>query len=154
MLLSEGLSSISLFVFFSPRRTCSCDAHVISTWQEPQKTNKRTIVSHHHHYLLFCHRQILQELPIQQQWREERGGENSSSSFWMCWKAECSDMLAFYFEHIHIQVCDDFHAYVWDAETQLVLMEEETLVADSWQCCPQYSNLGISSWLMRLKVKA
>lgn len=63
-------------------------------------------------------------------------------------------MLAFYFDHIHVQVCDDFHAYVWEAETELVLMEEETLVADSWQCCPQYSNLGISSWLMRLKVKA
>lgn len=95
MLLSEGLSSISLFVFFSPRRTCSCVAHVISTWQEPQKTNKRTMVSHHHHYLLFCHQQILQELPIQQQWREERGGENSSSSFWMAmWPSGCVGKLS------------------------------------------------------------
>lgn len=52
------------------------------------------------------------------------------TAFWVCWEAECSDVLTFYCDCIHICKCGALHAYAWDAERRFIL--KNSLVADSW----------------------
>lgn len=87
---------ICILAFFFSKKNMqfwsSCYINMASTTKKQNKTKNQTqtLVSLYHHHLLFyhcrkplCHLQILQELPIQQQRREECGGENSSSPFWV-----------------------------------------------------------------------